>query len=112
LTGAVGTGRTVMARQFVIAVIRDYRQNGVLVTFEDAPADLTIKMRGTFHDKGIREYLMEGRGTHLLAPLCGVHGFLSGTPTYTFDEERARLGACSMHPEQLDRRFRRSAEVV
>jgi hypothetical protein len=29
---------------------------------------------------------------HVLAPFRGVHGILSGAPTYTFDEERSRLG--------------------
>jgi len=51
-----------------------------------------LKMRGTFHDKGIREYFIDNRGLHVLAPFRGVHGILTGTPTYTFDDERSRLG--------------------
>ncbi|MCA9640008.1 MAG: circadian clock protein KaiC [Polyangiaceae bacterium] len=51
-----------------------------------------LKMRGTFHDKGIREYLIDSQGLHVHAPFRGVHGILTGTPTYTFDEERLRLG--------------------
>jgi circadian clock protein KaiC len=51
-----------------------------------------LKMRGTFHDKGIREYMIDGNGLHVLAPFKGVHGILSGTPTYTYVDERARLG--------------------
>lgn len=51
-----------------------------------------LKMRGTSHDKGIREYLIDGHGMHVHAPFRGVHGILTGTPTYTFVEERARLG--------------------
>ncbi|MBI1200411.1 MAG: circadian clock protein KaiC [Phenylobacterium sp.] len=50
-----------------------------------------LKMRGTFHDKDIREYQIDGRGLHVLAPFRGVHGILTGTPTYTFDDERGRL---------------------
>lgn len=50
-----------------------------------------LKMRGTFHDKGIREYVIDNKGLHLLTPFRGVHGILTGTPTYTFLEERARL---------------------
>ncbi|WP_374571162.1 circadian clock protein KaiC [Phenylobacterium sp.] len=50
-----------------------------------------LKMRGTFHDKDIREYVIDGAGLHVLAPFKGVHGILTGTPTYTFDEERGRL---------------------
>ena len=51
-----------------------------------------LKMRGTFHDKGIREYFIDNSGLHVRAPFRGVHGILTGTPTYTFDEERTRLG--------------------
>jgi len=51
-----------------------------------------LKMRGTFHEKAIREYLIDGHGLHIGAPFRGVHGILTGTPTYTFDDERARLG--------------------
>jgi hypothetical protein len=29
---------------------------------------------------------------HVQAPFRGVHGILSGKPTYTFDDERVRLG--------------------
>jgi circadian clock protein KaiC len=51
-----------------------------------------LKMRGTFHDKGIREYSIDNSGLHVQAPFRGVHGILTGTPTYTFDQERSRLG--------------------
>ena len=51
-----------------------------------------LKMRGTPHDKNIREYTIDNTGMHVLAPFRGVHGILSGAPTYTFDEERVRLG--------------------
>jgi len=51
-----------------------------------------LKMRGTSHDKGIREYVIDGQGLHVQAPFHGVHGILSGTPTYTFHDERSRLG--------------------
>jgi circadian clock protein KaiC len=51
-----------------------------------------LKMRGTAHDKNIREYVIDHTGMHVLAPFRGVHGILSGAPTYTFDEERSRLG--------------------
>lgn len=50
-----------------------------------------LKMRGTFHDKGIREYLIDNKGLHVHAPFRGVHGILTGSPTYVFGEERARL---------------------
>ena len=50
-----------------------------------------LKMRGTPHDKGIREYQIDHTGMQLKAPFRGIHGILSGSPTYTFDEERERM---------------------
>ncbi len=50
-----------------------------------------LKMRGTYHDKDIREYTIDGTGPHIHGPFRGVHGILSGAPTYTFDSERVRL---------------------
>ena len=52
-----------------------------------------LKMRGTFHDKGIREYVIDSKGMHVRTPVRGVHGILSGSPSYTFDDERARMAA-------------------
>lgn len=52
-----------------------------------------LKMRGTSHDKGIREYMIDNQGLHVQAPFRGVHGILTGTPTYIFDDERARLSS-------------------
>ena len=51
-----------------------------------------LKMRGTFHDKGIREYTINGQGMQVQSTFRGVHGILTGAPTYTFNDERARLG--------------------
>jgi circadian clock protein KaiC len=51
-----------------------------------------LKMRGTSHDKGIREYMIDNSGLHVQGPFKGVHGILSGTPVYTYGDERARLG--------------------
>lgn len=50
-----------------------------------------LKMRGTSHDKGIREYLIDNQGLHVHQPFRGVHGILTGSPTYVFDDERVRL---------------------
>lgn len=51
-----------------------------------------LKMRGTHHDKQIREYKIDGSGMHILSAFRGVHGILSGSPTYSLNDERARLG--------------------
>lgn len=50
-----------------------------------------LKMRGTQHEKDIREYLIDGRGMHIKAPFRGVHGILTGTPTYMYTREKENL---------------------
>jgi circadian clock protein KaiC len=50
-----------------------------------------LKMRGTQHDKDIREYVIDGEGMHLREPFREIHGILTGAPTYTFARERESL---------------------
>lgn len=50
-----------------------------------------LKMRGTQHEKQIREYHIDHKGMQIGKPFRGVHGILAGTPMYTFQQERQRL---------------------
>lgn len=50
-----------------------------------------LKMRGTQHDKDIREYVIDGEGLHLRMPFREIHGILSGAPTYSFARECDQL---------------------
>ena len=50
-----------------------------------------LKMRGTQHEKNIREYVIDGSGMHIREPFRGIHGILTGTPTYMFAREREHL---------------------
>jgi circadian clock protein KaiC len=52
---------------------------------------MILKMRGTQHEKDIREYLIDNEGMHIKAPFRGVHGILTGTPTYLFSRQRQNL---------------------
>lgn len=52
---------------------------------------MVLKMRGTWHEKAIREYVIDGQGMRILGPFAGVQGILSGAPTYTFTSEAQRL---------------------
>jgi circadian clock protein KaiC len=52
---------------------------------------MILKMRGTQHEKDIREYLIDYEGMHIKDPFRGVHGILTGTPTYLFSRERQNL---------------------
>jgi circadian clock protein KaiC len=52
-----------------------------------------LKMRGTWHQKDIREYVIDNTGMHIQEPFRQVRGILSGSPSYVLGEERDRLGA-------------------
>lgn len=57
------------------------------VEFESAvhKALLVLKMRGSDHDKGIREFEITSRGIEVHAPFEGREGILSGSPTRMVD---------------------------
>ncbi|CAL77736.1 Circadian clock protein kinase KaiC [Bradyrhizobium sp. ORS 278] len=61
-----------------------------------------LKMRGTQHDKDIREYVIDGGGMHLREPFREIHGILSGAPTYTFARERDNLAGMFEMPRTRD----------
>src|ERR1700749_5198100 len=44
--GTPGSGKTVFATQFLAHGITNFGENGVLVTFEEPPADIEANMRG------------------------------------------------------------------
>ena len=50
-----------------------------------------LKMRGSWHDKSIREYVVTDRGMELGEAFRDVHGILTGNPIYTLNQERDRL---------------------
>ena len=50
-----------------------------------------LKMRGSTHDKGIREFTIDQDGMHLGAPFRNVTGIMAGTPAYVSPSELERL---------------------
>jgi circadian clock protein KaiC len=50
-----------------------------------------LKVRGSSHQREIREYVIDGTGMHVKEPFRNVHGIISGTPSYVIGDERARL---------------------
>jgi len=50
-----------------------------------------LKMRGSMHDKDIREFRIDGEGMHIGKPLHNVAGILTGQPTYVASSEVERL---------------------
>jgi circadian clock protein KaiC len=57
--GTPGSGKTVFATQFLAHGITTYGENGVLVTFEEPPADIEANMRGFGWD--LAKWRKEGR---------------------------------------------------
>lgn len=52
-----------------------------------------LKMRGSNHDKDIREYVIDGQGMHILKAFRNVTGILSGRPRHVPLDEMERMGA-------------------
>ncbi|MDJ0511422.1 MAG: circadian clock protein KaiC [Crocosphaera sp.] len=50
-----------------------------------------LKMRGSMHDKDIREFSIDNQGMHIGKPFRNVTGILSGSPMYTAQSEVERL---------------------
>ncbi len=50
-----------------------------------------LKMRGSFHDKDIREFSIDGRGMHIGKPFRNVTGILAGNPCYIESSEIERF---------------------
>lgn len=50
-----------------------------------------LKMRGSWHEKMIREFSIDDTGMHILEPFVGLSGILSGRIGMSFDAEQERL---------------------
>lgn len=50
-----------------------------------------LKMRGSMHDKDIREFTIDNKGMHIGHPFRNVTGILAGTPMYITQSEVERL---------------------
>lgn len=52
-----------------------------------------LKMRGSSHEKTIREFTIDGQGMHVGRPFVGISGILSGHPHQIPSEELVRMNA-------------------
>ena len=50
-----------------------------------------LKMRGSKHDKQIREFSIDGKGMHITKPFRSITGILSGHPAHVPEGERDRI---------------------
>ena len=75
-----------------------------------------LKMRGSIHDKGIREFTIDQKGMHLGRPFRNVTGILAGTPVHVSPSDIERIwshfdaekGDRRHHPPAADASERRS----
>jgi circadian clock protein KaiC len=51
-----------------------------------------LKMRGSMHDKGIREYTIDGQGMHIGPQFHNVSGILAGRPAQVSQHDMERMG--------------------
>jgi len=51
-----------------------------------------LKMRGSMHEKNIREYTIDGQGYHIGKPFTNVTGILSGNVMHSTPAEIDRVG--------------------
>jgi circadian clock protein KaiC len=56
-----------------------------------------LKMRGSMHDKDIREFSIDGQGMHIGKPFRNVTGILSGNPMQTTQNEMERISGLFEH---------------
>ncbi|ACF14814.1 putative circadian clock protein, KaiC [Chloroherpeton thalassium ATCC 35110] len=57
-----------------------------------------LKMRGSIHEKEIREFMIDDKGLHLGKPFRNIIGILSGNPQHFVSSEEDRLGGMFQDP--------------
>jgi circadian clock protein KaiC len=62
-----------------------------------------LKMRGSMHDKDIREFTIDGQGMHISKAFREVTGILSGRPTHIGQSEIDRIGRLFAEEQSPDR---------
>lgn len=73
-------------------------------TFGEMRRGLTVlKMRGSRHDKDIREFAIDGDGMHIGRPFRDVTGILVGHPVHFPQSEVDRVGQLFAERQDLER---------
>jgi circadian clock protein KaiC len=60
-----------------------------------------LKMRGSMHDKDIREFSIDGGGMHIGKPFRNIAGILAGHPVHVDPANLDRLGGLFAEGEGL-----------
>lgn len=91
VSGTAGSAKSTLAAQFLAGGIQEAGEPGVFVTFEEPPVEsygaikrglAVLKMRGSPHDRNIREFMIDGEGMHIGDSFRHVTGLLAGRPEY------------------------------
>jgi len=61
-----------------------------------------FKMRGSWHDKGIREYLISDSGIQIRDSFRGYERIISGSPTRINVDEKNELSRIVQNVQSLD----------
>lgn len=61
-----------------------------------------FKMRGSWHDKGIREYVISEKGAEIRDSFRNFEGIISGTPTRIAVDEKTELARIVKEVQDLD----------
>ena len=69
-----------------------------------------LKMRGSQHDRDIREFAIDAEGMHILRPFRHVTGILSGAPEHVSPGDIERMW--SLFEADSERRLSRQGEVA
>jgi circadian clock protein KaiC len=69
-----------------------------------------LKMRGSIHDKGIREFTIDQRGMHLGRKFRNVTGILAGTPVHVSPNDLERVWSL-MDEDKLKNRMQKAEKT-
>lgn len=94
VTGSAGSAKTIFSRFTDSIIMLRY----VEMFGEMHRSLMVLKMRGSMHDKEIREYTIDEGGMHIGKSFRGVTGILSGRPQYIVPAESERLGDLFQEP--------------
>lgn len=61
-----------------------------------------FKMRGSWHDKGIREYVITEKGAEIRDSFRNFEGIISGTPTRIAVDEKTELARIAKGMQDLE----------
>ncbi len=78
--GTSGSGKSVLASQFLAEGITKANENGVFVTFEESPED-------------IREFTIDNKGMHIGKPFRNITGIISGSLKHVESGEIERINS-------------------